>query len=80
MTATPQYVTEAGLDPLAARAIDHVWMHFTRMSGYADGHVPVIVRLSGQPAEMPGMAAASGISEDTLARMSQWCTWVADRR
>jgi hypothetical protein len=29
MTATPQYVTEAGLDPLAARAIDHVWMHFT---------------------------------------------------
>ena len=47
MTATPQYVTEAGLDPLAARAIDHVWMHFTRMSGYADGHVPVIVRGEG---------------------------------
>jgi len=47
MTVTPQYVTEAGLDPLAARAVEHVWMHFTRMSGYADGHVPVIVRGEG---------------------------------
>ena len=47
MTATPQYVTEPGLDPLAARAVEHVWMHFTRMSGYADGHVPVIVRGEG---------------------------------
>ncbi len=47
MTATPQYVTEAGLDPLAARAVEHVWMHFTRMSGYTDGHVPVIVRGEG---------------------------------
>ena len=47
MTATPQYVAEPGLDPLAARAVEHVWMHFTRMSGYTDGHVPVIVRGEG---------------------------------
>ena len=47
MTVTPQYVTEAGLDPLAARAVEHVWMHFTRMSGYADGRVPMIVRGEG---------------------------------
>ena len=47
MTATPQYVTEPGVDPLAARAVEHVWMHFTRMSGYAEGHIPVIVRGEG---------------------------------
>ena len=53
MTATPQYVTEPGLDPLAARAVEHVWMHFTRMFGYADGHVPVIVRGEGSRTRQP---------------------------
>ena len=28
-------------------ALDHLWLHFTRMSGYADGDVPIIVRGDG---------------------------------
>jgi adenosylmethionine-8-amino-7-oxononanoate aminotransferase len=47
MTVTPQYVVEAGEDTLAVRAAEHLWMHFTRMSSYAQGHVPVIVRGKG---------------------------------
>jgi adenosylmethionine-8-amino-7-oxononanoate aminotransferase len=46
MTATPNYVHE---DPsaLGISARDHLWMHFTRLSAYADGGVPVIVRGDG---------------------------------
>src|SRR5690348_11202690 len=29
------------------RAKDHLWMHFTRMGGYADHDVPIIVRGDG---------------------------------
>jgi adenosylmethionine-8-amino-7-oxononanoate aminotransferase len=49
MTTTSQDVTEPGRDPLAERARDHLWMHFTRHSPYFDGegHVPVIVRGEG---------------------------------
>ena len=48
MSTTPQFVTEPGDDPLAARANRHLWMHFTRHSVYEDGaHVPVIVRGEG---------------------------------
>ncbi|HWG01675.1 MAG TPA: aspartate aminotransferase family protein [Trebonia sp.] len=32
---------------LQAAARDHLWLHFTRMSAYRDGEVPVIVRGSG---------------------------------
>ena len=32
---------------LQQAARDHLWLHFTRMSGYADGEVPVIVRGDG---------------------------------
>ncbi len=35
-----------GLD-LQQAARDHLWMHFTRMGGYADADVPVIVRGDG---------------------------------
>jgi hypothetical protein len=34
-------------DELQAAAKQHLWMHFTRMSSYRDGDVPVIVRGSG---------------------------------
>jgi adenosylmethionine-8-amino-7-oxononanoate aminotransferase len=34
-------------DDLSATAREHLWMHFTRMSSYADGHVPTIVRGEG---------------------------------
>jgi adenosylmethionine-8-amino-7-oxononanoate aminotransferase len=34
-------------DALSASARDHLWMHFTRMSSYADRPVPVIVRGEG---------------------------------
>jgi adenosylmethionine-8-amino-7-oxononanoate aminotransferase len=47
MTATPQHVSERGPDALAESARDHLWMHFTRMSTYDTGHVPVIARGEG---------------------------------
>ena len=52
MTISPQSVSESGVDRLADRARDHLWMHFTRHSvfeGDGDGatHVPVIVRGEG---------------------------------
>ena len=50
MTLSAQDVTEqatAADDALAAKARDHLWMHFTRMSAYQNGHVPVIVRGEG---------------------------------
>ena len=34
-------------ESLGARAADHLWMHFTRMSAYRDNEVPVIVRGDG---------------------------------
>ncbi len=53
MTTTP-LDTELPLDPqgydpdaLAVRARDHLWMHFTRQSSYADAAVPTIVRGEG---------------------------------
>ena len=41
--------TTASLTPEALQraARDHLWMHFTRMSGYADTEIPVIVRGEG---------------------------------
>lgn len=48
MTISPQAIAEPGPDALAAKARDHLWMHFTRHSTYyGDGHVPVIVRGEG---------------------------------
>ncbi len=50
MTTTPNGPTSAPLpdaDALSASARDHLWMHFTRMSSYADRQVPVIVRGEG---------------------------------
>lgn len=38
----------AGGDSLQDAARRHLWLHFTRMSSYAQGEVPVIVRGSGQ--------------------------------
>src|SRR3954453_17625627 len=34
-------------DQLQAAARDHLWMHFTRMAGYQDAEVPIIVRGEG---------------------------------
>jgi adenosylmethionine-8-amino-7-oxononanoate aminotransferase len=41
--------TAASLSPEALQraARDHLWMHFTRMSGYAETEIPVIVRGEG---------------------------------
>ena len=50
MATTPQYVTqehegsESSLQELAKK---HLWMHFTRMSTYADSEVPILVRGEG---------------------------------
>jgi adenosylmethionine-8-amino-7-oxononanoate aminotransferase len=32
---------------LQQQARDHLWLHFTRMAGYRDGEIPIIVRGSG---------------------------------
>lgn len=48
MTTSPADVSEFGVDPMAAKARDYLWMHFTRYSGYyAGSHVPVITRGEG---------------------------------
>ena len=41
MTATSM---QHDASDLAAKAHDHLWMHFTRLSSYADTPVPTIVR------------------------------------
>ena len=38
---------DAPTSSLAVSARDHLWMHFTRMSTYANSNVPVIVRGEG---------------------------------
>src|SRR4051794_41970746 len=50
MTTTPQLATEQQpTGSLSQRASDHLWMHFTRHSTYAEagGSVPVIVPREG---------------------------------
>jgi adenosylmethionine-8-amino-7-oxononanoate aminotransferase len=48
MTTTPQLATEPETSALARRATEHLWMHFTRHSTYAEaGAAPVIVRGDG---------------------------------
>jgi adenosylmethionine-8-amino-7-oxononanoate aminotransferase len=49
MTTTPVETSSPVFDSdaLSASARDHLWMHFTRMSSYADGAVPTIVRGEG---------------------------------
>jgi adenosylmethionine-8-amino-7-oxononanoate aminotransferase len=39
--------TSLSADELQQAARDHLWLHFTRMSGYMDGDVPIIVRGDG---------------------------------
>jgi adenosylmethionine-8-amino-7-oxononanoate aminotransferase len=39
--------TRLAPDELQRAARDHLWLHFTRMAGYLDGEVPVIVRGDG---------------------------------
>ena len=41
--------TRASVSParLRQQALDHLWLHFTRMGGYADAEVPIIVRGDG---------------------------------
>ncbi len=44
MTTTSTTTTSADLQQLAK---DHLWLHFTRMGGYRDAEVPIIVRGEG---------------------------------
>jgi adenosylmethionine-8-amino-7-oxononanoate aminotransferase len=46
--STPQPTGDLSGDALQAAAHRHLWLHFTRMSSYAKGEVPLIVRGSGQ--------------------------------
>jgi adenosylmethionine-8-amino-7-oxononanoate aminotransferase len=43
---TPAASSAAGGD-LQARAMRHLWMHFTRMGAYRDGEMPILVRGEG---------------------------------
>jgi adenosylmethionine-8-amino-7-oxononanoate aminotransferase len=45
---TPSEPRELSGQALQDAAHRHLWLHFTRMSSYADGDVPVIVRGSGE--------------------------------
>src|SRR6266536_2352316 len=45
MTATSTRTFDAA--DLSAKARDHLWMHFTRLSSYANSPVPTIVRGDG---------------------------------
>ncbi|MDX6286866.1 MAG: hypothetical protein QOG53_2351 [Frankiales bacterium] len=50
MTTTPQDTSAPGdpeYDVQQRAAREHLWMHFTRLSSYADAEVPVIVRGEG---------------------------------
>jgi adenosylmethionine-8-amino-7-oxononanoate aminotransferase len=52
VTTTPINTAESGArtwntDRMSADAREHLWMHFTRMSSYADADVPTIVRGEG---------------------------------
>ena len=44
MTTTTSTSTGSDLQQLAK---DHLWLHFTRMGGYRDADVPIIVRGEG---------------------------------
>src|SRR4051794_41104805 len=44
MTATGGMPAISDMEQMAR---DHLWLHFTRMGGYADGEVPIIVRGDG---------------------------------
>jgi adenosylmethionine-8-amino-7-oxononanoate aminotransferase len=46
MTTTEQDVTSGG-SPFGRDATDNLWLHFSRMSAYADAPPPVIVRGEG---------------------------------
>jgi adenosylmethionine-8-amino-7-oxononanoate aminotransferase len=47
MTTTPSFPPATGATALSDSAREHLWMHFTRLSAYADSPVPVIVRGEG---------------------------------
>jgi len=47
MTTTEQTATQHDADRLSAAAHEHLWMHFTRISSYADTPVPTIARGEG---------------------------------
>ena len=50
---------------LQAAAHRHLWLHFTRMSSYAEGEVPTIVRGSGQYVyDQHGKRYLDGLSGD----------------
>ncbi len=46
--STPQPTGDLSGDALQEAAHRHLWLHFTRMSSYTEGEVPLIVRGSGQ--------------------------------
>ncbi|HUZ35402.1 MAG TPA: aspartate aminotransferase family protein, partial [Streptosporangiaceae bacterium] len=46
--STPRPASDLGGQALQEAARRHLWLHFTRMSSYAEGEVPLIVRGSGQ--------------------------------
>ena len=47
MTSTFDAIEPAEIDRAQEAAKRNLWLHFTRMSAYADNDVPVIVRGSG---------------------------------
>ena len=66
---------EAAQRHLQASAHRHLWLHFTRMSSYAEGDMPVIVRGSGQYVyDNRGKRYLDGLSEAAVRQRVQRLT------
>ena len=58
MTETATRLTP---EELQRAARDHLWLHFTRMGGYQDAEIPIIV-----PSAVATTLAISAISSDSV--------------
>jgi adenosylmethionine-8-amino-7-oxononanoate aminotransferase len=81
VTTTPVDTATAAWDSdaLSATAREHLWMHFTRMSSYADAPVPTIVR--GQGARIfdaAGRSYLDGLSGLFVVQVGHGRTELAD--
>ena len=79
MTTTPAGPTAAGRDRFQAAAQRHLWLHFTRMSSYRGGDVPVIERGSGEYVyDTAGKRYLDGLSGLFVSQIGHGRTEVAE--
>ncbi len=77
--STPYSTGDLSGEALQAAARRHLWLHFTRMSSYADHEVPVIVRGSGQYVyDQRGKRYLDGLSGLFVSQIGHGRTEVAE--